>query len=139
MAGLRGAGIVVKTSDELNRVASVLVDAALHVHRTLGPGLLESAYQRCLEYELLKRGVPVSCEVILPVAYDGVLLETGYRLDMLVDRSIIVENKSVHSLGAIHHAQLLTYLTLSGHSLGFLINWNVPLLKDGIKRMVHGF
>ena len=108
------------------------------MHRALGPGLLESAYQAVLAYELRKRGLVVLCEVPQGVHYDGIDIDAGYRLDMLIEQAIIVENKSVQALAPVHEAQLLTYLKLSGCKLGFLINWNVPLIKDGIKRMVNG-
>jgi GxxExxY protein len=126
-----------KAREELEATAKVLVDAVVKVHRALGPGLLESAYQTCLSYELRKRGLTVECEVSQPVEYEGVRIDAGYRIDMRVEGEILVENKSVQSLLPIHEAQLLTYLKLSGHRLGFLINWNVPLIKDGIKRMVN--
>jgi len=126
-----------KTKDELEELAKVLVDAIVRVHKALGPGLLESAYQACLAHELRKRGLGVACEAQLPVRYDGLEIEAGYRIDMLVEEEIIVENKSVQALAPIHEAQLLTYLKLSGRRLGFLINWNVALIKDGIKRMVN--
>lgn len=128
---------MMKPRGELDALAKEIVDAAVKVHRVLGPGLLESTYQACLTYELRSRGFDVQCEVELPVSYAGVKLEAGYRIDMLVSRAIIVENKSVQSLLPIHEAQLLTYLKLSDCKLGFLINWNVPLIKDGIKRMVN--
>jgi GxxExxY protein len=99
--------------------------------------LLESTYQACLAHELRKRGMNVECGVVLPVHYDGVEIEAGYRLDMLVEDLIIVENKAVQGILPIHEAQLLTYLKLSGRKLGFLVDWNVPLIKDGIKRMVN--
>jgi GxxExxY protein len=104
----------------------------------LGPGLLESTYQACLAHELRCRGTEVGCEVALPVRYGGIEIEAGYRIDMLVAECIIIENKSVQRIAPIHEAQLLTYLKLSGHRLGFLVNWNVPLIKDGMKRMVNG-
>jgi GxxExxY protein len=126
-----------KTKEELENTARVLVDALVRVHRALGPGLLESAYQACLAHELRKRGLNVECEISQPVEYDGVRIDAGYRFDMLVEGEIIVENKSVHEVAPIHEAQLLTYLKLSGRRLGFLVNWNVPLIKDGIKRMVN--
>jgi len=126
-----------RSKEEIERIASVVVDAMLKVHRALGPGLLESTYQACLAHELGIRGIAVRCEVSLPVNYDGILIEAGYRIDMLLADCIIVENKSVQTLAPIHEAQLLTYLKLSGHRLGFLVNWNVPLIKDGIKRMVN--
>jgi GxxExxY protein len=116
-------------------VGKQIVDAALKVHRALGPGLLESAYQVCLAYELGKRGLYVECEVEQPVLYDGQQIEVGYRLDMLVENCVIVENKAVESVLPIHQAQLLTYLRLRKCSLGYLINWHVPLIKDGIQRM----
>jgi len=112
-----------------------IVDAALKVHRALGPGLLESAYQACLAYELRKRGLHVACEVEQPVFYDGQQIEVGYRLDMLIEDCVIVENKAVERILPIHQAQLLTYLRLRKCSLGYLINWHVPLIKDGIQRM----
>lgn len=126
-----------KTKEQLEVMAQVVVDSIVKVHRALGPGLLESAYQACLAHELRKRGIAVETEVPQPVEYDGVRIDAGYRLDMLVEQEIIMENKSVQALAPIHEAQLLTYLKLSGRRLGFLINWNVPLVKDGITRMVN--
>jgi GxxExxY protein len=127
-----------KTRQEIEQIAEQVVDAMLKVHRALGPGLLESAYQACLTHELRCRGIEVGCEVALPIRYGGIEIEVGYRIDMLVADCIIIENKSVHTMAPIHEAQLLTYLKISGHRLGFLVNWNVPLIKDGIKRMVNG-
>lgn len=124
-----------KTREELEALATILVDSFVRVHRELGPGLLESTYQACLCMSC-SRGVEVRCEVILPVRYAGVEIEAGYRIDMLVADEILVENKSVQAILPVHEAQLLTYLKLSGRRLGFLVNWNVPLIKDGIKRMV---
>ncbi|NLE37270.1 MAG: GxxExxY protein [Pirellulaceae bacterium] len=121
----------------IEAIAARIVDAMLHVHRTLGPGLLESTYQACLAHELSKRGIKVECEVAMPVEYDGFVIDAGYRLDMLVENLILIENKAVQSLLPIHEAQLLTYLNLSRRKLGFLVNWNVPRIKDGIKRMVN--
>ena len=112
------------------------MDAAIKVHRALGPGLLESAYQTCLAFELRKRGLQVECEVILPVVYDGERIDLGYRVDMLVEDCIIVENKTVKQLLPVHQAQLLTCLELRDCRLGFLLNWNVALMKHGIKWMV---
>src|SRR5690242_16255678 len=126
-----------KTREELEAIAKNLVDAMICVHRALGPGLLESAYQACLAHELRGRDIEVRCEVPLPVRYAGLEIEAGYRIDMLVADSIIVENKSVQAILPIHEAQLLTYLKLSACKLGFLVNWNVPLIKDGIKRIVN--
>jgi GxxExxY protein len=127
-----------RSREEIESLAKVVVDAIVKVHRTLGPGLLESTYQVCLAHELRNRQIDVRCEVDLPVPYDGIEIEAGYRIDMLVQNCILIENKSVQTLVPIHEAQLLTYLKLSGHRLGFLVNWNVPLIKDGIKRMVNG-
>ena len=116
-------------------VARQIVDAAYEVHSTLGPGLLETVYEVCLVHELAKRGLAVSRQVSLPVIYDGVLLDAGFRLDLLVSDCVIVELKAVELLLPVHKAQVLTYLKLSGHRLGFLINFNVPLIKDGIVRL----
>jgi GxxExxY protein len=131
--------VMQKTKEEIEAVAKQLVDAMLAVHRELGPGLLESAYQACLAHELRSRKIDVRCEVELPVRYKGLEIAVGYRIDMLVADCIVVENKSVQAVAPIHEAQLLTHLKLSGHRLGFLVNWNVPLIKDGIKRMVYKF
>jgi GxxExxY protein len=118
-------------------VATDIVDAAIKVHRALGPGLLESAYQACLAHELRKRGHRVLTEVTLPVMYDGECVDAGYRIDMLIDDCIIVENKAVDYLLPVHDAQMLTYLRLKDCKIGFLLNWNVKLMKDGIRRRVH--
>ena len=126
-----------KTRDQLEAIAKIIVDAIIAVHRVLGPGLFESTYQACLAYELRKRGLTVNCEVILPVNYDGVKIETGYRIDMLIEDAIIIENKAVQSLLPIHDAQIITYLKLSGCKIGFLLNWNQKLMKDGINRFVN--
>jgi GxxExxY protein len=122
---------------ELEEVGRQVVDAAVKVHKALGPGLLESAYQTCLAYELRKRGLKVECEVDQPVSYDGFMIDAGYRLDMLVEDCVIVENKAVERLLPVHEAQILTYLRLKTCQLGFLINWHVPLIKDGINRKVN--
>ena len=122
---------------EIEEVGKQIVDAAIKVHRALGPGLLESAYQACLAHELRKRGLAVACEVLQPVLYDGVQIEAGYRLDMLVEDLVIIENKAVEIVLPIHAAQLLTYMRLRNCRLGYLINWHIPLVKDGIKRMVN--
>jgi GxxExxY protein len=126
-----------KSIEEIEEIGRQVVDAAIKVHRALGPGLLESAYQACLTYELSQRGLGVECEAPQPILFDNQRIEAGYRLDMLIEGCIIVENKAVDSVLPIHQAQLLTYLKLSGCSLGYLINWNVRLIKDGIQRMVH--
>ncbi len=110
----------------------------MRVHTELGPGLLESTYTFCLQHELGKAGYPAQVQVPLPVVYDGTKLELGYRIDMLVDDLVIVELKSVDAVNPVHQAQLLSYLKLSGKSLGLLINFNVVHLKDGIQRFVNG-
>ncbi len=122
---------------DIEEIGKQIVDSAVKVHRALGPGLLESAYQFCLTHELRKRGLDVQTEVPQPVIYDGQRLDVGYRLDMLVEGAVLIENKAVETLLPIHEAQLLTYLRLRNCRLGYLINWNVPLIKDGIKRMVN--
>ena len=121
---------------DIEAIAKDVVDAAIHVHRALGLGLLESAYQACMAHDLRKRGRRVECEVLLPLEYDGVKIDAGYRLDMRVDGAVLVENKVVEALLPVHQAQLITYLKLTGLSLGFLINWNITLLHDGVKRVV---
>ncbi|MDZ7292927.1 MAG: GxxExxY protein [candidate division KSB1 bacterium] len=122
---------------DIEAIARIIVDAAIKVHRALAPGLLESAYQQCYAYELRKRGLRVDCEVLLPILYDGQQIDAGYRIDMLVEGCIIIENKAVDKLLPIHEAQLLTYLKLRDCRLGFLLNWNVKLMKAGIQRMVN--
>lgn len=121
-----------------NEIGTILLDAAFAVHKQLGPGLLESTYQACLTYEALQRGLLIEAQVPLPVIYNEVKLECGYRLDILAEKKVIVELKSVEALNEVHMAQLLTYLKLSGCKLGYLINFNVKQLKDGIKRVVLG-
>ena len=123
---------------DIEAVAKDIVDAAYKVHLAFGPGLLESAYQQCHAYELRKRGRKVLTEVVMPIVYDGQQIDAGYRLDMLVDDLIIIENKTVESILPIHVAQLITYLKLKNCKLGFLINWNVKLIKNGIMRVANG-
>jgi GxxExxY protein len=117
-------------------VAREIVDAALAVHRELGPGLLESAYEQCLAFELNRRGLKVERQKEVPITYQGLRIDAGYRIDLLVADSIIVELKAVERLEPIHEAQLLSYLKLAKRRIGFLINFNVRLLKDGIRRLV---
>jgi len=117
-------------------VTNSIIGAAIEVHRELGPGLLESAYERCLARELLARGHSVQRQVDVPVTYKGEVIESGYRIDMVVDQCVIVELKCVELLLAVHKAQLLTYLKLSRMEVGLVINFLVPVLKDGIVRMV---
>jgi GxxExxY protein len=127
-----------KVMDErANDLSKEIIGAAIAVHRELGPGLLESAYEACLEYELLDRGIAVERQVPQSVIYRGVKLDCGYRLDLLVENLVIVELKTVEQLTPIHEAQLLTYLKLRRLWLGLLINFNVPVLKQGIKRLVN--
>ncbi len=121
---------------ETERVAKVIIEAAFKVHSSLGPGLLESVYEVCLAYELEKRGMKVERQFTLPVVYEEIRLDAGLRLDMVVDQSVIVELKAVEKINPLFEAQLLTYLKLTGKRLGLLVNFNVPLIKDGIKRMV---
>jgi GxxExxY protein len=114
-----------------------IISAAIKVHTVLGPGLLEAPYKRCLAYELRKRGFIVEEELPLPVVYDDVYMDLGYRIDLLANGVVIVEVKAVARLHPLHDAQLLSYLKLSGHKIGLLINFNVRRLKDGVRRMVH--
>ena len=124
-------------SEELELIGKAIVNSAIKVHRTLGPGLLESVYQRCLTYELEKSDLQVKCETHLPVKYEDIEIDAGFRIDMIVNASVIIENKTVDKIAPIHEAQLLTYLKIANLKLGFLLNWNVPLMKDGIRRMVN--
>jgi GxxExxY protein len=130
------------TATQLRRtpveVSRIVIDAAMKIHSALGPGLLESAYKACLAQELRNRGLFVELEVPLPVVYEGTKLEIGYRIDMLVERLVIVEIKSAEAITPVHQAQVLSYLRMSGLSLGLLINFNVVHLRDGIKRLVMG-
>jgi GxxExxY protein len=121
---------------DVERVGKTVLDAAYKVHTVLGPGLLESIYQTTLAHVLRKGGTLVETEVALPIMFEGERLESGLRLDMLVEKCVIVELKSVETMNPVYDAQLMTYLRLSGIRLGFLINFNVPHLRDGIKRMV---
>jgi GxxExxY protein len=123
------------TEREYDSLTHGIIGAAIEVHRGLGPGLLESAYEACLAYELRLRGMNVKSQQPLPVFYKDVMLDCGYRLDLVVEDQVIVEIKSVRELAAIHEAQLLSYLKLSDCYKGLLINFNVKMLKDGIKRM----
>ena len=122
---------------ELNHLTGQIVDSAMKVHTALGPGLLESAYEKCLLFELHRRDIRAEAQVELPIHYDGIVIDAGYRLDLLVDEAVIVELKAVDSVTELHKAQLLSYLKLSGKKCGLLINFNVIHLKDGITRMVN--
>jgi GxxExxY protein len=123
--------------EELDRLARSVVDAGFQVHKALGPGLLESAYETCLAFELKDRGLSFRRQVILPVTYRGNELDAGYRLDLLVEEQLILEIKAVDALTRVHEAQVLTYLKLSGHPLALLMNFNVDLYKRGVRRFVR--
>lgn len=123
---------------EINRVTSQIIGAAIEVHRALGPGLLESAYEQCLCQELALREIPYLRQVPLPVEYKGLKLDCGYRLDLLVADLVVVEIKAIEVLLPIHDAQVLTYLHLGGWKVGLLVNFNVPVLKRGVRRLVLG-
>jgi GxxExxY protein len=121
---------------EENLVTGHVIDAAMKVHTALGPGLLESAYKACLKHALIQRGIQVESEVILPVSYDGITVDLGYRMDLLVEDTVVVELKAVEKLHPVHKAQLLSYMKLSGKPLGLLINFCELHLKDGIQRLI---
>ena len=125
-----------KHLDDLNRISGIIIDAAMRVHTKLGPGLLESVYEACLAHELTKRGLRCLTQVGLPIIYDEVTLDVGNRIDLLVEGEIIVELKAVEQLTALHAAQLKSTLKAAGLEVGLLINFNVGVLKDGIKRIV---
>ena len=126
-------------SPNVNDVTEAIIGAAICVHKELGPGLLESAYEACLAHELTERKLTFERQKALPVIYRGVELDCGYRIDFLVDERVVVELKAVDNLEPIHKAQLLSYLKLSGCKVGLLINFNVKILKDGIHRLVNKF
>jgi GxxExxY protein len=121
---------------DINQLSNHIIGAAIEVHKTLGPGLLESTYEKCLCQELKLRGIPFVNQVPLPVVYKGKKLDCGYLMDLVVGNAIILELKSCEKIEPIHQAQLLTYLKLSGFKLGLLLNFNVPVMRDGIRRMV---
>lgn len=121
---------------DIETVGKNIVHCAIKVHSALGPGLLETTYQKCLTWELTQLGRKVECELLLPIQYGTMSIDAGYRLDMLVDGCVIIENKTVEALKPIHEAQLLTYMKMKNIRLGYLLNWNVPLMKQGIKRMI---
>ena len=123
----------------LDGITQRIIGAAIEVHKTVGPGLLESAYQACLAFELRQLGLNVEEQVPLPVIYKDVKLECGYRMDLVVENAIVVEIKAVEALAPIHDAQLLSYLRLSGKRVGLLMNFHVRVLKDGLKRIVNDF
>lgn len=123
----------------MNEITERIIGACIEIHRQLGPGLLESAYEECLCHELALAGLKFERQKPLPVSYKGVKLDCGYRLDLLVEGQVIVELKTVDEIQPIHEAQLLTYLKLSGVNVGLLINFNVPVLKHGVNRIVNNF
>ncbi len=122
---------------ELNKITEAIIGAAIEVHRALGPGLLESAYEAALAFELIERGFRVEHQKELPVVYKSVRLDVGYRLDLLVNGQVVVELKTIDQFSPVHTAQVLSYLKLSGYKVGLLINFNVKLLKHGIKRIAN--
>jgi GxxExxY protein len=124
-------------TQRINQLTEKIIGSAIEVHRTLGPGLLESAYEECTSYELTQEDLRIRRQVPLPVIYKGVSLDCGYRMDLLVEDLVVVEFKTVEALLPVHQAQLLSYLKLSGKPVGLLINFHVPVLKDGLKRIVN--
>lgn len=128
---------MIYSMDKLNQISSEVVDAIYSTHKELGAGLLENVYEMCLCIELDNRNIKYRCQVELPIIYKGKKINSTYRIDILIEDSIILELKSVENLLPIHQAQLLTYLKLSHLKLGFLVNFNVPLIKNGIKRMIN--
>ncbi len=123
--------------EEENKISNKIIGLAIEVHKSLGPGLLESAYQECLYYELRNNGLNVEKEKPMPIVYKEIKLDHGYRIDLLVENKVVVEIKTVDTLLDVHFAQLLTYLKLGNYKLGLLINFNVSLLKNGIKRIIN--
>lgn len=134
---LSDTGAYAPMSEKLNYIASTIVDAGFKVHQALGPGLLESAYEQCLAYELGERGLSLRRQIPVSITYGQLKLDAAYRIDILVNEQIIVEVKAVEALTSTHHAQLLTYMKLSDIRLGFLMNFNVPLFKQGVKRVAR--
>ncbi len=121
-----------------NEITGAVVDSAMKIHSALGPGLLESVYVTCLVHELRKRGIRAAMQLPLPVIYDGERMDLGFRIDLLVENTVVVEVKAVDAINPVHLAQVITYLKLSGKYVGLLINFNVVHLRDGIRRMVQG-
>jgi GxxExxY protein len=127
------------TKDEYNRITDTIIGAAIEVHRQLGPGLLESAYEACLAYELIQRGLKIERQKELPLKYKEVSLDCGYRMDLLVADSVVVEIKAAEQVSPLHEAQVISYLKLSGCKVGLLINFNATTLIGGVRRLVNGF
>lgn len=132
------AASTIVATPRVNRISGAVISAAMKVHSHLGPGLLESAYEACLAHELRNRNLRVAQQVGLPVTYDGERIDLGYRIDLIIEDLVIVEIKCVEAINPVHQAQLLSYIRLSGRSVGLLINFHVAHLRDGIKRMVDG-
>jgi GxxExxY protein len=131
--------IEMNSSEQLNVITEQIIGAAIDVHRALGPGLLESAYEACLMFELVSRGMKVEQQRPLPVIYRDVNLDCGYRLDLVVENAVVIELKAIDKILPIHRAQLLSYLKLSGMKIGLLINFHTKMLKDGVIRLVNNF
>lgn len=136
MSGPAAAETFEKVTERVEQLSHLVIGAALKVHKELGPGLIESVYERCLCYELQKVGLVYERQMAVPVVYDGMKLDADLRLDIWVEKSLVIEVKAVEATLPIHQAQLMTYLKLTGNRLGLLINFNVPLLKNGIKRVI---
>ena len=128
-----------KTRERLNEISGKIIECSINVHKELGPGMLEGAYEVCLMHELLRAGLKTKSQVTLPIVYQGIRLDAGYRIDLLVEDSVIVELKAIERLLPVHEAQLLSYLRMSDLRLGLLINFNVRLLRDGVRRVVNKF
>ena len=127
------------TKEEYDKLSKQILDASLTVHREMGPGLLESVYESCLLQELSLRNIKVKSQVFLPLFYKGVELKKDFRIDILVENKIIIELKAVDTIMPVHEAQIISYLKLADKKLGFLINFNVPLIKDGFRRFINGY
>ena len=128
-----------KSRDELNEISGKIIEYSINVHKELGPGMLEGAYEICLMHELVRNGLSVERQVLLPIQYQGIKLDAGYRIDLLVENSVIIELKAIDRLLPVHEAQLLSYLRMSELRVGLLINFNVRLLRDGVRRVVNNF
>lgn len=125
-----------KLTDQEEQIGKAVIGAALRIHKELGPGLLEKVYEVCLSHELKKLGYSVDRQVVVPIKYDGITFDEGLRLDLLIERKVIIEIKAVDEINPVWQAQILSHLKLTGLRLGYLINFNVPLIKSGIKRMI---
>ena len=117
----------------------MIIEESIYIHKTIGPGMLESVYKTCLAYRLMKRGLFIETEKPVPVFFEEIKMECGYRADIVVEKSVVVDTKSVDSIGPLHIAQILTYLRFLNHRYGLILNFNVLLMKDGIKRVLHGY